>query len=112
MVKTIKNLLISACLVFALGCQHSQAQANHFAGSKRLKESFDESWQFHKGNIAMKRQIKAGGQGGLTDINVKQVSSPDTILNYSDERSATVLYPRDWKEVNIPHDWGVEGTFI
>lgn len=60
----------------------------------------------------MKRQIKAGGQGGLTDINVKLISTPDTTINYADERSATVLYPRDWKEVNIPHDWGVEGTFV
>jgi beta-galactosidase len=112
MVKAIKNLLVSACLVFSIGCLHGSAQGNQPAGAKRLKQGFDESWQFHKGNIAMKRQIKAGGQGGLTDVNVKIITSPDTIINYSDEQSATVFYPKDWKEVDVPHDWGVEGTFV
>lgn len=34
---------------------------------KRFRENFDFSWQFHKGNIAMKKVVKAGGQGGITD---------------------------------------------
>jgi len=26
--------------------------------------------------------------------------------------SYKVFYPADWKEVNVPHDWVVEGTFV
>ena len=43
---------------------------------ERAKENFDFNWQFHKGDIAMKRVIQAGGQGGLTDINVKIITNP------------------------------------
>ncbi len=79
---------------------------------KRTKECFDFSWQFHKGDIAIKRVVKAGGQGGITDANVKILTISDTIIDYSNVESAKVLYPRDWKELNLPHDWAVEGTFV
>jgi len=79
---------------------------------KRIKENFDFNWQFHKGNIAMKRVVQAGGQGGLTDVNVKVITNKDTIIDYTDVKSAKVFYPRDWKEVNLPHDWVVESTFV
>jgi beta-galactosidase len=63
--------------------------------SKRTRENFDFNWQFHIGDIAMKCVVQAGGQGGLTDI-----------------KSDTIFNPGDWKEVNLPHDWCVEGTFV
>ena len=80
--------------------------------SKRSKECFDFSWQFHKGDIAMKRVVQAGRQGGLTDVNVPVIATKDTVLDYTDVRSAKVFYSKDWKEVNLPHDWCVEGTFV
>jgi beta-galactosidase len=80
--------------------------------SKRTRENFDFSWQFHIGDIAMKRVVKVGGQGGITDINVKVVTTKDTVIDYTDVKSATVYNPSDWKEVNLPHDWAVEGTFV
>ncbi len=79
---------------------------------KRTKEKFDFNWQFHKGDIAIKRVVKAGAQGGLTDLNVKILTTNDTIIDYTKAESAKILYPRDWKEVNLPHDWAVEGTFV
>ncbi|HAH22289.1 MAG TPA: glycoside hydrolase family 2 [Prolixibacteraceae bacterium] len=79
---------------------------------KRTKENFDFSWQFHKGDIAMKRVVKVGGQGGLTDINVKRITTKDTVIDYTNTKSGTIYNPADWKEVNLPHDWAVEGTFV
>jgi beta-galactosidase len=78
----------------------------------RSKECFDFNWQFHKGNIAMKRILKVGGQGGLTDVGVEILTDKDTIIDYMNENSYNVFYPADWKEVNVPHDWVVEGTFV
>jgi len=78
----------------------------------RAKENFDFNWQFHKGNIAMKRILKVGGQGGITDVNVEILADKDTIIDYTNDNSYKVFYPADWKEVNIPHDWVVEGTFV
>jgi beta-galactosidase len=60
----------------------------------------------------MKRSIKAGGQGGLTDANVKVVTTKDTTIDYTDFKSATVFCPKDWQLVNAPHDWVVENSFI
>lgn len=37
----------------------------------------------------MKSAVKAGGQGDITN-----------------------LYPPDWKEISLPHDWAVEGLFV
>jgi len=79
--------------------------------SIRAKENFDFNWQFHKGDIAMKRSVKVGGQAGLTDIKVKIISKVDTTIDYSNVESAKIYFPPDWKEVNLPHDWAVEGTF-
>ncbi|MBN1185838.1 MAG: DUF4982 domain-containing protein [Bacteroidales bacterium] len=59
----------------------------------------------------MKRVVKVGGQGGLTDVNVELINK-DTVIDYSDLNSYKVFYPADWKEVNVPHDWVVEGTFM
>lgn len=79
--------------------------------SKRAKENFDFSWQFHKGDIAMKLVVRVG-QGGITDINVPVITKKDTVIDYTDVKSSTSFYPVDWKEVNLPHDWAVEGTFV
>jgi beta-galactosidase len=108
----IHNIRLVAFLtaIFFLSTRFLEAQQLHPV--KRTRENFDCNWQFHKGNIAMKRVIKAGGQGGLTDANVKIVTARDTAIDYTDVTSATVYYPRDWQLVNLPHDWVVENSFI
>ncbi|MDP4210550.1 MAG: beta-galactosidase GalA [Bacteroidota bacterium] len=80
--------------------------------SNRVKENFDFNWQFHKGNIAMKLQVKTGCQGGITDANVSIIAKKDTVIDYSNPDSYKKILPADWKEVNLPHDWVVEGTFV
>ena len=70
-------------------------EINKTVPGKRAKENFDFNWQFHKGDIAMKRSIKAGGQGGLTDVNIKVINTKDTTIDYTDVKSATVFYPKD-----------------
>jgi beta-galactosidase len=93
-------------------CTSGQAQDRLVTFSyQRTIDCFDFNWQFHRGDIAMKRIIKAGGQGGITDVNVK-VLAKDTVIDYTDLNSFNIFCPADWKEVNIPHDWVVEGTFI
>ncbi|HEY5368147.1 MAG TPA: beta-galactosidase GalA [Hanamia sp.] len=80
--------------------------------AERTKENFDFNWQFHKGDIAIKHVVQAGGQGGLTDADVKVIKTRDTVIDYTDVKSAGVFYPSDWKEVSIPHDWAIEGAFV
>lgn len=80
--------------------------------NKRVRENFDFNWQFHKGDIAMKRVVKAGSQGGLTDIHAKIIAVKDTTIDYNNIKSANIFYSRDWKEVDLPHDWAVEGTYV
>ena len=79
--------------------------------SKRAKENFDQSWQFHKGDIAMKQVVRVG-QGGIKDSNVPVITKKDTVIDYTNFKSSASLFPTDWKEVNLPHDWCIEGTFV
>ncbi|NWJ51184.1 MAG: glycoside hydrolase family 2 protein [Bacteroidetes bacterium] len=79
---------------------------------KRASTCFDFNWQFHKGDIAIKRAIKAGKYGGLTDANVKIVTGEEAVIAYTDANKAAAFKPGDWQEVNLPHDWCVEGTFV
>jgi len=85
---------------------------NQTVQSKRTRECFYFNWLFHKGDIAIKRAIKAGEYGGLTNINVKVVKGEEAVIAYSDTNKAAVFKPDDWQEVNLPHDWCVEGTFV
>jgi len=101
---------VCVCSTFVL-LHFFAMDAQEVKPSKRAKENFDLNWQFHKGNIAMKRSIKAGGQGGLTDPNVKVITK-DTTIDYIDVKSATIFYPKDWQIINVPHDWVVENSFI
>ena len=77
----------------------------------RNKENFDFNWQFHLGDIAIKKVVKVGGQSGITDINV-EVITKDTVLDFLNPYSYRVLVANDWKTVDLPHDWAVEGTFV
>lgn len=79
--------------------------------SKRTKENFDFNWQFHKGDIAMKLVVRVG-QGGITDVNVPIISKKDTVIEYTNFRSSSSMFPADWKVVDLPHDWCVEGAFV
>lgn len=108
-----QTLATFLCSFFSLILVDGKAQdLQQRSPSKRTKENFDFNWQFHKGNIAMKRSIKAGGQSGLTDANVKLITTKDTTIDYTDVQSATVFHPKDWQLVNVPHDWVVENSFV
>ncbi|MFA5329808.1 MAG: beta-galactosidase GalA [Prolixibacteraceae bacterium] len=109
-----RNLIFwSIAFVLLLSSTDGNTQTQQsIASGHRTKDNFDFNWQFHKGDIAIKRVVQAGGQGGLTDVNVKIISTKDTIIDYTNPESSKILYPADWKEVNLPHDWAVEGTFV
>ena len=79
--------------------------------SQRTKENFDFNWQFHKGDIAIKKVVRVG-QGGITDINPPVITKKDTIIDYAQASSSNAIFPADWQQVNLPHDWVVEGTFV
>jgi beta-galactosidase len=110
----LKRHLAFGSIVFVLLLFSSiigSTQNQQSAVSPRAKDNFDFNWQFHRGDIATKKVLKAGGQGGITDINV-EVITKDTVIDYTNSSSYKVFYQADWKEVNLPHDWVVEGTFV
>jgi len=91
---------------------NGNAQNKQTTKATRSKNCFDENWMFHKGDIAMKHAIRAGKYGGLTDINVKVIVNQDTAIDYTDAQKSEVLKLADWKQVDLPHDWCVEGSFV
>jgi beta-galactosidase len=108
----IKKILAgSAFILLSLINNESKASVSTQSPDKRIKENFDFSWQFHKGDIAMKQVVRVG-QGGITDINVAVITKKDTVIDYTNFKSSTSLFPLDWTEVNLPHDWVIEGDFV
>jgi len=111
---TFKRLKSFWCLSFFLLLILVNAKADGLqqtAPSKRGKENFDFNWQFHKGDIAMKLVVRVG-QGGITDINVPIIQKKDSVIDYTNFRSSSSMLPADWKTVNLPHDWCIEGDFV
>ena len=107
--------MIRLILLFSLLFMHVEGKTQDSqrpALSKRTRANFDNNWRFHKGDIAIKRAVKAGGYGGLTDVNVKVETNKETVIAYTDVDKAAVLKPEDWKEVSLPHDWCIEGSFV
>lgn len=101
---------ILVLLLFSVIAGSSQIQQS-FATNPRSKENFDFNWQFHKGDIAMELVVRVG-QGGITDINVPIINKKDTVIDYTNSISSASFYPPDWKAVNLPHDWAIEGDFV
>ncbi len=102
-IRLLSGLLLSG-LFFTLS-----VEATNPTVRERIK--FDEGWQFHKGDIAIKRAVQAGRHGGLTDADVKIVESEATLIAYTDRNKVADYKPSDWQHVNLPHDWLVEEPF-
>jgi len=116
---TVGSMAIVMLISSIEGNTQSQLPPDSYRGAigtkvsgQRAKLSFDFNWQFHLGDIAMKKVVKVGGQGGLTDINIKITPKDEPNLDYTNVESTNIYNPNDWKEVNLPHDWAVEGTFV
>jgi beta-galactosidase len=108
--KKKKSVLSAIAMLYFIGT-YAQHPVN-VNSPKRSRENFDSNWQFHKGDISIKQGVKAGSQGGIADANVKLEISKDTAIDYTDPKNAAVLYPKDWQQINLPHDWCVEGNFV
>jgi beta-galactosidase len=109
-----KKIFLVLCFSFVISMIHTEGKSQviqQTALSKRSKENFDFNWQFHKGDIAMKLVVRVG-QGGITDINVPIIQKKDTVIDYTNFRSSLSILPSDWKTVNLPHDWCIEGDFV
>lgn len=76
--------------------------------AQRTRVCFDDGWQFHLGDIALKQAVKSGMQGGLSDANVARVEGEEVIIAYTDRNKTAPYKASDWKDVFIPHDWLVE----
>lgn len=96
-----KNIVLFAFLLFAMN-----------TSAQRERLNFDTDWKFHKGDIAMKRAVKAGKQGGITDANIKVVTGEEVVIAYSDKNKVINYKPDDWETIKLPHDWLVEEPFV
>lgn len=109
--KKFRPLLAIVFLLLSKNIELKAQSISQSTFSKRTRENFDLNWQFHKGDITMKLVVRVG-QGGITDINVPVITKKDTVIDYTNFKSSASLFPPDWKKVNLPHDWAIEGDFV
>lgn len=81
------------------------------AQTGRSRENFDFDWMFHLGDLRIERAVKAGQHGGLTDNGIVLNNMEDADIAYSDKNKAERYKSKDWRHVDLPHDWCVEGPF-
>ncbi|MBZ9685974.1 DUF4982 domain-containing protein [Clostridium estertheticum] len=77
----------------------------------RAKEKFDSEWQFHKGDIFIQHVVKAGMTGGLTDDGEYKQGKWMEIA-FVDKTTNPVMTSDEWAEIDIPHDWCIEGNYV
>jgi beta-galactosidase len=70
--------------------------------SQRLHENFDEGWRFHFGHAT---DFKKDFNYNITTIFSKSGAAPGTAI---DPR----FNDKDWRTLNLPHDWVVELPFV
>jgi Beta-galactosidase/beta-glucuronidase len=109
---SIASLVIISVLFVILSSAGETQNAPPSVPGKRVRNCFDFNWMFHKGDIAIKYNFKAGKYGGLTDSNVNIITDEATVIDYTDVKKPTSFKPADWQKVDLPHDWCVEGTFV
>ena len=78
---------------------------------KRVREKFDFNWMFCKGDISIGKAVKAGMHGGVTDIGKLKRGEWNEIA-FTDKSQKAEFDEKNWQEVNLPHDFCVEGNFI
>jgi len=74
----------------------------------RMRQKMDEGWFFHQGDIPIRYAVKGGMTGGLADITDAGMW-PTT--GYSEGHADCPFSGQQWREVDLPHDWCVEGEF-
>jgi beta-galactosidase len=108
---SIASLIISVLLLIISSAGQAQNEPQSVRG-KRVRDCFDFNWMFHKGDITMKYTFKAGKYAGLTDTNINVITDGSTEVDYTDLKKPTAFKLSDWRKVDLPHDWSVEGTFV
>ena len=74
----------------------------------RLRQKMDEGWFFHRGDLPIRYAVKGGMTGGLTDMS-DAGTMPAT--SYSEGHADCPFSAQQWRQVDLPHDWCVEGDF-
>jgi len=74
----------------------------------RSRSHFDKDWTFYLGDIAVPEAVKAGMASGLTDIGQRQKGKHLEIA-FVDKESGAKVDPANWRKLDLPHDWAVEG---
>ncbi len=77
----------------------------------RERENFDRGWKFYKGDIDIHYAVKAGMTGGPTDCAEREKGEWLQIA-FSDKEIKSEVKDEDWAEVELPHDWCIEGCYV
>ncbi len=111
------------CLVLAAGLPAltppaARAQA---AVSPRERASFNAGWRFQKGDPAgaegrlayerIKPWLVAAGKEFVVNTGTATPNRPEGNLGEDVSYTRRDFDDRGWRQLNLPHDWGVEGPF-
>ncbi|NBD23650.1 sugar-binding domain-containing protein [Paenibacillus glycinis] len=77
----------------------------------RSRVCFDKDWHFRLGDLPIRYAVKAGMTGGLTDCGTREDGEWLDIAFVDRDSGAADPAAAEWRQLNLPHDWGVEGQY-
>lgn len=91
------------------------------SGSPRARISLNAAWRFHKGDPAnaqgqlayekIKAWVIATGNEFVTSPDAAKPARPEGNPGANISYAQRDFVDRGWRQVNLPHDWGIEGPF-
>ncbi|HEX8118537.1 MAG TPA: beta galactosidase jelly roll domain-containing protein, partial [Pyrinomonadaceae bacterium] len=118
------RLTLAACATFMFA--HA-AEARQAFSSPRENLSFNEGWRFQKddppgaegrlGYEKIKESVKRTGGEFAVDFDIVSKTPAESRPVIDENLGADVAYTRrdfddsGWRQLNLPHDWGIEGPF-
>src|SRR6476659_8894206 len=107
------SLLLAASLLLGIAAQS--------AVLPRERISLDSDWRFHKGDPAgtdgqldyakIKDWVVATGNEFVLNAGVARPARPEGNLGANVPYAQRDFDDRGWRQLNLPHDWGIEGPF-
>jgi beta-galactosidase len=109
------------CLFSLLTCVHFMLQGIAAAASVRERLSLNADWRFQKGDPAgtegqlayekIKEWVKATGNEYVVGDGASRPARPAGNLGEAVTYTRRDFDDRGWRQLSLPHDWGIEGPF-
>src|SRR5215216_5975244 len=114
----------ACCCVVLMACAQAalwQSAAAQAVSTPRVRVSLNADWRFQRGDPAesagrlayekIKDWVNATGLEFVTGTDAPKRARPEEALGGDVSYARRDFDDRNWRQLDLPHDWGIEGPF-